>query len=101
MVTVKVESKSLFWMEDVIRAVEESASSGLYSVLKRPDEKFGTDSAYDKPCFVEDVVREVYIALRDFKPCDRGFSWFSVECKNFESIHNHNAYAYTEFSREP
>ena len=100
-VTVKVESKSLFWMEDIIRAVEESASSGLYSVLKRPDEKFVTESAYDKPCFVEDVVREVYIALRDFKPCDRGFSWFSVECKNFESIHNHNAYAYTKFSREP
>lgn len=100
-VSVKIESKSLFWIEDVIQLVEQSASSGLYSVLKRPDEKFVTESAYDNPCFVEDVVREVYIALRDFKQCDKGFSWFSVECRNFESIHNHNAYAYTEFTRLP
>ncbi|MBQ3687560.1 MAG: GTP cyclohydrolase I FolE2 [Treponema sp.] len=100
-VSVKIESKSLFWMEDVIRAIEGAASSGLYSVLKRPDEKYVTEHAYDNPCFVEDVVREVYIALRDFKQCERSFSWFSVECRNFESIHNHNATAYTEFSRLP
>ncbi len=100
-VSVKIESKSLFWIEDVIEAVEGAASSGLYSVLKRPDEKFVTEQAYDRPCFVEDVVREVYLALRDFTQCDRGFSWFSVECKNFESIHNHNAYAYTEYRRHP
>ena len=95
-VTVRLESKALFWIEDVIRAVEDSASSGLYSVLKRPDEKYVTEHAYDTPRFVEDVVREVYIALKDFP--ERPFSWFSVECKNFESIHNHNAYAYTEYT---
>ena len=95
-VTVKLQNKSLFWLEDVIAAIEGSASSGLYSILKRPDEKFVTEHAYNNPRFVEDVVREVYLALKNFTLCERPFSWFSVECKNFESIHNHNAYAYTE-----
>jgi GTP cyclohydrolase I len=96
-VSVKLKNSSLFWIEDVIQLVEESASGGLYSILKRPDEKFVTEKAYENPRFVEDVVREVFIALRNFDRSEKPFEWFSVECKNFESIHNHNAYAYTEF----
>ena len=96
LVTVRLRNSGMFWIEDVIRAVEDSASCGLYSALKRPDEKFVTERAYDNPRFVEDVVREVYLALKCFKS-ERPFSYFSVECTNFESIHNHNAYAFTEF----
>ncbi len=97
-VTVRLKNTSLFWMEDVIELVEQSASCGLYSILKRPDEKYVTEHAYDNPRFVEDVVREVYLALKNFDKCEKPFSWFSVECENFESIHNHNAYAYTELT---
>ncbi len=96
-VTVKLQNRSLFWIEDVIEIVEQSASCGLYSILKRPDEKFVTEHAYNNPRFVEDVVREVYLGLKKFDKCEKPFTWFSVECENFESIHNHNAYAYTEF----
>ena len=97
-VTVTLRNRSLFWIEDVIELIEQSASSGLYSVLKRPDEKFVTEHAYDNPRFVEDVVREVYLALKDFKKSEKPFSSFTVECKNFESIHNHNAYACAEYN---
>ena len=108
-VVVKLESKGFFWIEDVIAVVEEAASSGLYSVLKRADEKFVTERAYENPRFVEDVVREVYLGLQNFSGGDGTlgdddaqngeccFRWFSVEAENFESIHNHNAYAYAEF----
>ncbi|MBQ5491861.1 MAG: GTP cyclohydrolase I FolE2 [Treponema sp.] len=95
-VTVTLENTSLFWMEDVIALIEQSASCGLYSVLKRPDEKYVTEHAYENPRFVEDVVREVYLALEHFEGAEKPFSWFSVECENFESIHNHNAYALTQ-----
>ena len=93
-----LKNSSLFWAEDVIHVIEESASSGLYSILKRPDEKFVTEHAYDNPRFVEDVVREVFLALKNFDKCEKPFSYFKVECENFESIHNHNAYACTEFA---
>ena len=96
-VTVKVENTSFFWLEDVIKAVEDAASCSLYSVLKREDEKFVTETAYDNPRFVEDMVREVYLALKNFK-AEKPFSYFSIECENFESIHNHNAYAFTEYT---
>lgn len=95
-VKVTLQNTGLFWIEDVISAVENAASCGLYSVLKRPDEKFVTEHAYDNPRFVEDVVREVYLALRSF-PAEKPFSYFSVECENAESIHAHNAYAFTEY----
>ncbi len=95
-VKVRLQNKGFFWIEDVIAAVEDAASCGLYSVLKRPDEKWVTEHAYDNPRFVEDLVREVYLALRDF-PAEKPFSYFSVECENAESIHNHNAYAFTEY----
>lgn len=96
MVRVTLENTSLFWLEDIIDVVEQSASCGLYSLLKRPDEKWVTEHAYENPRFVEDVVREVYLALKHFDKCEKPFAWFSIECENFESIHNHNAYAYTE-----
>lgn len=97
-VKIKLQNTGFFWIEDVIEAVENAASCGLYSVLKRSDEKFVTEHAYDNPRFVEDVVREVYLALKNFKS-EKPFQYFSVECTNFESIHNHNAYAYTEYKQ--
>lgn len=95
-VNVRLKNSGMFWIEDVIKAVEDSASCGLFSALKRPDEKWVTEHAYDNPRFVEDVVREVYLSLKNFKS-GKPFSYFSVECTNFESIHNHNAYAFTEY----
>ena len=72
--------------------MEESASSDVFSVLKREDEKFVTEKAYQNPMFVEDIVREIAVKLCN----DPNITWFSVESENFESIHNHNAYAYIE-----
>jgi GTP cyclohydrolase I len=72
--------------------VEECASCDLYSILKRPDEKYVTEKAYENPMFVEDVVREIAKRLK----MDRNITWFTVESENFESIHNHSAYAYVE-----
>ncbi len=91
-ITVSFRFDEFIWIEDVIRIVEECASSQVYSLLKRPDEKFVTEAAYDNPRFVEDLVREVYLKLSERKE----ISWFSVEAENFESIHNHSAYAYVE-----
>jgi GTP cyclohydrolase I len=70
--------------------VEECGSSEVYSVLKRPDEKFVTEYAYDHPMFVEDLVGGVYQGLKKLPE----ITWFAVEAENFESIHNHSAYAY-------
>jgi len=72
--------------------VEECASSEVYSILKRADEKYVTEHAYENPMFVEDVVREVALRLEK----DENITWFAVETENFESIHNHSAYAYIE-----
>jgi GTP cyclohydrolase I len=72
--------------------VEECASCDLYSILKRPDEKYVTEKAYENPMFVEDVVREIAKRLKK----DSNITWFTVESENFESIHNHSAYAYVE-----
>jgi GTP cyclohydrolase I len=91
-VTVKVRFKKFIWIEDIIQLVEGSSSCDVYSILKRPDEKFVTEKAYENPMFVEDVVREVANKLA----ADPNITWFSVESENFESIHNHSAYAYVE-----
>ncbi|MBN1382883.1 MAG: GTP cyclohydrolase I FolE2 [Deltaproteobacteria bacterium] len=91
-VTVKVRSQRWFWMEDLISLVEQSASGELYSLLKRVDEKYVTEKSYENPMFVEDVVRNVAQRLNQ----DDNFTWYSVEAENFESIHNHSAYAYIE-----
>jgi GTP cyclohydrolase I len=82
------------WIEDMIRLVEDCASCELYSLLKRPDEKAVTERAYDNPVFVEDLVRAIAHRLRS----DPNVLWFRVEAENFESIHNHNAYALIEKS---
>lgn len=91
-VTVNLRFKRFIWIEDIIQIIEECASCDLYAILKRPDEKFVTERAYEKPMFVEDVVRE--IAKRLSK--DPNITWFTVESENFESIHNHSAYAFVE-----
>ena len=91
-VTVHVRFRKFIWIEDIIRTIEESASSDVFSILKRPDEKLVTERAYQNPMFVEDVVREVASKLTR----DSNITWFTVESENFESIHNHNAYAYIE-----
>ena len=92
-VKVKVLYSKFFWIEDVISMIENCASTPLYSVLKRQDEKFVTEHAYDNPRFVEDVVREVYLGLKKME-----FKWFTVEAETEESIHFHNAYACAEYS---
>jgi GTP cyclohydrolase I len=91
-VTVQVRYTSLVWIEDIIEIVESSASGSLYSILKRPDEKYITETAYTHPKFVEDIVREV--AIR-FDSLDN-ITWYTVEAESHESIHNHNAYAFAE-----
>jgi GTP cyclohydrolase IB len=91
-VTLQVRFKKFIWIEDLITLVERSASSDIYSVLKREDEKFVTERAYDNPMFVEDIVRDIAEKLND----DPNITWFVVESENYESIHNHNAYAYIE-----
>jgi GTP cyclohydrolase I len=91
-VTVRLRSKQAVWIEDVIALVESSASSELYSLLKRPDEKAVTERAYENPVFVEDLVRNVALKLN----AHPDVTWYKVEAENFESIHNHNAYACIE-----
>ena len=78
------------WIEDLVSAIEKTASSELYPLLKREDEKFVTEHAYDNPKFVEDVLRDVVLLLRNDDKIDS----FKVECESLESIHNHSAWAY-------
>lgn len=91
-VTLAVRFGTPIWIEDLIRLVEDSASSELYSLLKRPDEKAVTERAYENPVFVEDLVRNVALRCE----ADPNIRWYRVEAENFESIHNHNAYALIE-----
>jgi len=81
--------KKFIWMEDMIELVESSASCDVFSVLKRSDEKSVTETAFANPKFVEDIVRDVAQKLN----ADDNITWFSVSAENFESIHNHSAYA--------
>lgn len=91
-VTLAVRFREPVWIEDLIELVESAASSELYSLLKRPDEKFVTEAAYDNPVFVEDLVRNVAQKAK----AHAQITWFRVEAENFESIHNHNAWAMIE-----
>jgi GTP cyclohydrolase I len=91
-VRLAVRFKRFIWIEDLIAMVEASASSPVYSLLKREDEKYVTEHAYQHPRFVEDVVREVAGQLEN----DPNITWFAVDSENFESIHNHSAYAFIE-----
>ena len=92
MVTFSVRFHQPVWIEDLIELVEASASSELYSLLKRPDEKAVTERAYDNPVFVEDLVR----SIAQKASAHELIKWFRVEAVNFESIHNHNAWAVIE-----
>jgi GTP cyclohydrolase IB len=92
LVTVQIRSRRAIWIEDLIALVEESASSELFSLLKRQDEKAVTERAYENPVFVEDLVRNVAVKLN----AHPDVTWYRVEAENFESIHNHNAYACIE-----
>lgn len=91
-VTVAVQTEAFIWIEELIDIVEQEASCELYGLLKRPDEKIVTERAYDNPKFVEDMVRDVAARLNE----DDRVLQYSVASENFESIHNHSAYALIE-----
>ncbi len=88
-VMLSTRFKKFIWIEDMIEMVESCASCDVYSVLKRSDEKCVTEKGYENPKFVEDIVRDVAKKLKD----DPNIVWFTVSAENFESIHNHSAYA--------
>lgn len=88
-VTLTATTCDFIWIEELIELVESQASSELYGLLKRPDEKYVTERAYDNPKFVEDMVRDLAAALN----ADARICAYTVESENFESIHNHSAYA--------
>ncbi len=96
-VTITARLCESMWIEDLIDIAESEASSELYGILKRPDEKFVTERAYDNPKFVEDLVRDVALRL-DREP---RIAAYRVEVENFESIHNHSAYALVERGQDP
>ena len=96
-VTVQSRFEGELWIEDVIRLVEESASCALFPILKREDEKWVTEKAYDNPRFVEDLVREVTLKMRE----QPQVTWFRIEVVNEESIHEHDAYAIVEEGDAP
>jgi GTP cyclohydrolase I len=91
-VTFAVRFSTPIWIEDLVRLVEDCASCELYSLLKRPDEKHVTEAAFDNPVFVEDLVRGV----AERANAHQEITWYQVEAENFESIHNHNAWAMIE-----
>lgn len=91
-VTVSVKTQGFVWIEELIEMIETQASCELYGLLKRPDEKYVTEKAYNNPKFVEDMVRDVAATLNE----DKRIVAYTVESENFESIHNHSAYAYIE-----
>jgi GTP cyclohydrolase I len=96
-VSAAVTFREFIWIEDLIRIIEESGSSQIYSLLKREDERYVTEHAYRRPRFVEDVVRDVAKALL----AEPAITWFSISAESQESIHNHNAYAHLEREKVP
>ena len=95
-VTIKAKLRSHLWIEEIIGIAESEASSELYGILKRPDEKYVTERAYDNPKFVEDMVRDVATRLNR----EERIGAYVVESENFESIHNHSAYALIEHNKD-
>ncbi|MBA0917001.1 MAG: GTP cyclohydrolase FolE2 [Nitrosomonadaceae bacterium] len=91
-ISISVRTNCFVWIEDIVRMAESYASCELYGLLKRPDEKYVTEKAYDNPKFVEDLVRDVASSLNK----DSRIDAYTVESENFESIHNHSAYALIE-----
>ena len=94
-VTVTAKTNDMVWIEELVQLVESEASCELYGLLKRPDEKYVTERAYDNPKFVEDMVRDVAARLN----ADPRIVSYVVESENFESIHNHSAYALIEHDK--
>ncbi len=94
-ITVRVRTKGFVWIEELIDIVEKVASCELYGLLKRPDEKYVTEKAYDNPKFVEDIVRDVAVQFNE----NEKISAYVIESENFESIHNHSAYAKIEHTK--
>jgi GTP cyclohydrolase I len=88
-ITIQIRAHEKIWIEDIIAIAEASASSDIYSILKREDEKHVTERSFENPMFVEDMVRSAAEKLSE----QEGILWFSVESENMESIHNHSAYA--------
>ena len=95
-ITLTAKLAEHMWLEELIELAERQASCEVYGILKRPDEKFVTERAYDNPKFVEDTVRDVAVALNK----DKRVRAYVVEAENFESIHNHSAYAMIEHDKE-
>jgi GTP cyclohydrolase I len=95
-VTVAAKVSSFLWIEELIELVESEASCELYGILKRPDEKYVTERAYNNPKFVEDMVRDIAVRLN----ADDRVRAYVVESENFESIHNHSAYALIERDKD-
>jgi len=95
-VTVLVRPRDFIWIEELIDVVEKVASCELYGLLKRPDEKYVTERAYDNPKFVEDMVRDVALRFNQ----DERIAAYTVESENFESIHNHSAYAMLSLDKD-
>ncbi|MEA5114820.1 MAG: GTP cyclohydrolase FolE2 [Geobacteraceae bacterium] len=94
-ITAQVRYRDFVWIEDLVAAIEECGSSPVYSLLKREDEKYVTEMAFENPRFVEDMVREAALRLQKMD----NVTWFSVSAENFESIHNHSAYASIEMDK--
>ncbi|HEV8017430.1 MAG TPA: GTP cyclohydrolase FolE2 [Steroidobacteraceae bacterium] len=95
-ITITAKLRAHMWIEELIEIAEAEASCELYGILKRPDEKYVTEHAYDNPKFVEDMVRDVARRLND----DQRVAAYVVESENFESIHNHSAYARIERDKD-
>lgn len=91
-VRVRFEKKKMMWIEELFAIVEQAASTQVFAVLKRPDEKWVTERAYENPKFVEDIVRDLAVSLDN----EARIVWYQITSENFESIHNHNAYAFIE-----
>lgn len=89
LVEARVRFKGPLWIEDLAETIEKSVSCPVFAVLKRPDEKYVTEAAYDNPKFVEDIIRDLALGLE----AEDRVTWYSISSENFESIHNHNAYA--------
>jgi len=93
---VRYKHPARAWIEDLVVTLENLGSCEIYPMLKRQDEKHVTEAAYDNPKFVEDILRDVVLALR----ADENVLWYEAECETFESIHNHSAYAYQQESAQ-
>lgn len=91
---IDIEANEMVWLEELAQVADEAASAPVFGLLKRPDEKYVTEHAYENPRFVEDAVREIALRLE----ADKRITWYRAEVESVESIHNHNAFAVVEKS---